>query len=284
MITLFSPAKINLFLRIVSKRPDGYHNLSSLFQAISLKDDITMRVQTEKPCDVLTCTEQDLPLDASNLVLRATKLFRDKTGRKTYFAIHLKKRIPMQAGLGGGSSNAATILWGCNELMQTHVPVDTLQEWGGELGSDVPFFFSRGSAYCTGRGEIVYNLPDQPLKSFNLVKPMGGLSTPAVFRALQLPFSCSEEIVKKDFKDCQKRSFSYFNDLEKPSFAIRPELHLLKTKLLAYGFETVLMTGSGSSFFCFGEGKIPADEKLTVFPVHYLHRKASAWYSSGCFH
>lgn len=150
MRRLFSPAKINLFLRVVSKEPDGYHHLSSLFQAISLGDTLIMeRAST----DQLTCDHSFLPTDHSNLILKAIKLFRQRTGCEQAFKVHLIKRIPIQAGLGGGSSNAATTLWGCNQLAQTNLSDSTLMEWGTELGSDVSFFFSQGTAHCTGRGE-----------------------------------------------------------------------------------------------------------------------------------
>jgi 4-diphosphocytidyl-2-C-methyl-D-erythritol kinase len=275
MLRLFSPAKINLFLRIVSKRSDGYHNLSSLFQTISLGDTLTIELNER---DELTCTDPTLPTDSSNLILKATELFRQKTGLKQGFKIHLIKRIPTQAGLGGGSSNAATTLWACDQLADTHLSLNTLKQWGSEIGSDVPFFFSQGTAYCSGRGEIIHHLPALSPRSLWIIKPQGGLSTPEVYRRLNFGQPVSEKVVQRDLNAFLSGSAPYFNDLEKPAFEIKPELYQLKNSLLKRGFETVLMSGSGSAFFCIGHGEIPKDSELTLFPAYYVNRSLFQWY------
>lgn len=275
MLQLFSPAKINLFLRIVSKRSDGYHNLSSVFQTISLGDTLTIELHDH---DVLTCTDPSLPIDDSNLILKATNLFRRKTNLAQGFKIHLIKRIPIQAGLGGGSSNAATTLWACNQLTKANVSLNSLKEWSAEIGSDISFFFSQGTAYCTSRGEAVYHLPALETKALWIVKPQGGLSTPEVYRRLNFSTPVSEKAVKRDLDGFLSGSLPYFNDLEKPAFEIRPELLELKTFLLECGFETVLMSGSGSSFFCLGEGKIPEQSNLTLIHAFYINRSLLNWY------
>jgi 4-diphosphocytidyl-2-C-methyl-D-erythritol kinase len=275
MLRLFSPAKINLFLRIVSKRADGYHDLSSVFQTIALGDTLTVELH---PTDILTCTNPQLPTDSSNLVLKATELFRRKTGLQHAFKIHLEKQIPMQAGLGGGSSNAATTLWACNQLTNAHIPLHTLKQWGAEIGSDIPFFLSQGTAYCTGRGEHVHHLPALASRPLWIVKPFGGLSTPEVYRSLNLAHSSSEEICQRDLDAFLAGELTYFNDLEAPAFKIRPELEQLKMRLMVRGFDTVLMTGSGSAFFCLGEGTPPEHRDLAVFPVHFINRTLSEWY------
>jgi 4-diphosphocytidyl-2-C-methyl-D-erythritol kinase len=276
MLRLFSPAKINLFLRIVSKRSDGYHNLSSVFQTISLGDTLTIELHDQ---DELTCTDPSLPVDGSNLILKATELFRRKTGLKHGFKIHLIKRIPTQAGLGGGSSNAATTLWACNQLANTSIPLNTLKLWGSEIGSDVPFFFSQGTAYCTGRGELVYHLPALGSRSLLIVKPQGGLSTPEVYRRLNFSRALSEKIVRRDLDAFLSGSLPYFNDLEKPAFEIKPELQQLKTLLLKNGFDVVLMSGSGSSFFCLGKGQSPQLAELSIFSAQYVNRSLLRWYT-----
>lgn len=273
---LFSPAKINLFLRIVSKRPDGYHNLSSLFQTISLGDILTVELHDR---DLLTCTDPSLPTDASNLILKATRLFRSKSGLQNHFKIHLDKQIPMQAGLGGGSSNAATILWACNALTGGFLSIDSLKEWSVEIGSDVPFFFSEGTAYCTGRGENVLPLCSLKSSPLCIVKPQLGLSTPEVFRRLNFEASVSEQIIKSDLAAFLLGNLPYFNDLEKPAFEIRPELYQLKTELLKKGFEIVLMSGSGSAFFCLGHGQILPTPELFIYHAKYINRHPSSWYS-----
>ena len=184
MLRCFSPAKINLFLRILRRRCDGYHELASLFQAIDLGDWLTF---TLAEADQFTCSDATLSCDSSNLVSKAVALFRLKSGLQFNIKIHLEKKIPVQAGLGGGSSNAATTLWALNALHNHPFTLQELQSWSSEIGSDIPFFFSQGTAYCTGRGEVVRNLPpltmQQPL---SLYKPPEGISTPALYQALQL--------------------------------------------------------------------------------------------------
>lgn len=276
MLSLFSPAKINLFLRIISKRSDGYHNLSSVFQTISLGDTLTIELHDQ---DELTCTDPLLPTNASNLVLKATELFRRKTGLQQGFKIHLIKRIPTEAGLGGGSSNAATTLWACNQLTNSQLSLNTLKQWGAEIGSDISFFFSQGTAYCTGRGESVYHLPALAIRSLWIIKPQGGLSTPEVYRRLNFVNPVSERVIQRDLDTFLSGALPYFNDLEKPAFEMRPELAQLKNSLLQSGFEVVLMSGSGSSFFCLGHGQIPQQSDIMIFPVQYVHRSLCSWYT-----
>jgi 4-diphosphocytidyl-2-C-methyl-D-erythritol kinase len=219
-----------------------------------------------------------LPIDRSNLILKATELFRRKTGINQGFKIHLIKRIPTQAGLGGGSSNAATTLWACHQLTKISISLNTLKQWGAEIGSDIPFFFSQGTAYCTGRGESVYHLPALAMRPVWIVKPQEGLSTPAVYQRLNFIHSISEKAIQRDLDAFLLGSLPYFNDLEKPAFEIKPELFHLKTFLLKQGFEVVLMSGSGSAFFCLGQGQIPERSDLTVVLAHYVNRSLFSWY------
>lgn len=277
MLRLFSPAKINLFLRVVAKRLDGYHHLSSVFQTVTLGDNLMMEMH-ESGHDKLTCTDPQIPINNSNLVLKAVELFRRKTGIRQFFNIHLIKRIPMQAGLGGGSGNAATALWGCNQLANTRISSEILQEWGMEIGSDVPFFFSTGSAYCTGRGENVRTLSDLSPSSLYIIKPSEGLSTPEIFRRLNFQEALSKNIWEKDLDHFLSGSLSCFNDLEQPAFEMRPELRHLKQELMKNGFDSVLMTGSGSAFFCLGKGKIPEIPYTKVFSADFMNRTHLDWY------
>jgi 4-diphosphocytidyl-2-C-methyl-D-erythritol kinase len=133
-----SPAKINLFLRIMRRRSDNYHELASLFQTISLCDYLSI---TESDSDLLICNNPSIPTCPSNLIWKAIHLYRINTGKKFALKITLDKHIPIEAGLGGGSSNAATALWAVNSLMGNLVSPDELQLWAGEIGSDVPFSF-----------------------------------------------------------------------------------------------------------------------------------------------
>jgi 4-diphosphocytidyl-2-C-methyl-D-erythritol kinase len=151
-LNLFSPAKINIFLRIVRRREDGFHDLASLFHVIDLGDDMTFSLlPAGSTSDQLTCNFPDVPTDESNLVIKALNLFRRKTGATEHFNVDLFKRVPHGAGMGGGSGNAATTLWAANEMCGRPATAEQLLEWSGEIGSDISVFFSSGAAYCTGR-------------------------------------------------------------------------------------------------------------------------------------
>lgn len=256
MLTLKSPAKINLFLKIISKRPDGFHELASLFQTIDFSDQLEIKLS---PNDHFTCSDPRIP-HKDNLALKALKLFREASHLSFSITCHLTKIIPLQAGLGGGSSNAATMLKGLNTLLDNPLSNDKLHSIASQLGSDVPFFLEGGTALCEGRGEIITSLPNLPRKSLWIVKPSIGISTPEVYKKLDLS--------KAEFKNIpaiisghQKGEGEFFNDLEAPAFLIEPSVKQLKDQLLDQGFFPVLLSGSGASLFCFGDHtpKVPAN-------------------------
>lgn len=263
--SLLSPAKLNLFFRVLHKRPDGYHEIASLFQAVALCDRLFFSLSTH---DEITCTDPNIPCDSSNLVAKALSLFKDRPP----FKIHIEKKIPIQAGLGGGSSNAATALWGINELVGSPYTQEELIAFGAQIGSDVPFFFSSGTAYCTGRGENLspFSLP-APLKGY-IAKPFYGLSTPLVYRNADL-----SELLNRDPLDALQNYPHFFNDLEIPAFRLEPRLVTLREQL-ARSFKQVVMTGSGTAFFCL-EGTPTLIDGVQFFPFHTLTRSSSAeWY------
>ncbi len=264
-IKAFSPAKINVFLRVVRRREDGFHDLASLFHVIDLGDDMDIELLPPSATqDELSCNWADVPLDASNLVIKAADLFRAKTGRNDHFSVHLEKRVPHGAGMGGGSGNAATMLWAANALTGEPASNQDLLDWSGDIGSDISVFFSDGAAYCTGRGEIVENVdPPIPLDTpMLLVKPPVGLSTPQIFKALDLDRRSTVDA--KDILDnlCSGKwrdESNYVNDLEQPAFDCLPELKALKDRLRDEGdFQAVFMTGSGSTIVGIGSDVAPA--------------------------
>lgn len=187
--------------------------------------------------DTLECSTLGVPTDSSNLVIKALKKFREKTGSRKYFHVHLVKEIPHAAGLGGGSSNAATALWASNELNGRPCSTQDLVEFGSEFGSDISFFLSSGTAYCTGRGEILENISQLPQKRVYIVKPPEGLSTGLVFKNLDLS-QCSKKDPKQLLGGMQKElnPSDFVNDLEVPSFRLLPRLGALKEKLYKAGF------------------------------------------------
>ncbi len=260
-----SPAKLNLFFRVLHKRSDGYHEIASLFQAIDLFDRLFV---SEAKHDEITCTDPNIPCDASNLVYKALHLFRKHCPIGPVH-IHIEKKIPIQAGLGGGSSNAATTLWALNEMAKQKMELEQLIELGASLGSDVPFFFSSGTAYCTGRGEILSPFPlPAPLEGY-LAKPNYGLSTPLVYQHVFL-----DELPSKDPLKSLQNYPEFFNDLEIPAFRLEPRLVLLHQELKRL-FKIVVMTGSGSAFFCL-QGEPSPISGVRFYPFQSIQR--SHWY------
>lgn len=272
----FSPAKLNLFFRVLKKRDDGYHEIASIYQAIDLGDILEVNLDEKEQ---LTCTNPAIPLDEANLILRAADLFRRKTGLKVYAKFHLEKKIPIQAGLGGGSSNAATTLWALNELTQKPAAVQDLIKWAAEIGSDVPFFFSQGTAYCTGRGETITPIALPKESSLYLAKPSYGLSTPLVYKNCN-PSLFSPKESKDVLVDFLAGKPDYFNDLEIPAFQLEPELLTFKQKLLACGFDHVCMTGSGTAFFCIGNLPFLFFQGVQFYSSNFINRE-NGWYKTG---
>ncbi|KAG6588141.1 4-diphosphocytidyl-2-C-methyl-D-erythritol kinase, chloroplastic-like isoform X2 [Cucurbita moschata] len=290
-LTLFSPCKINVFLRITKKREDGYHDLASLFHVISLGDTIKFSLSPSKK-DRLSTNVSGVPLDDRNLIIKALNLYRKKTGCDQFFWIHLDKKVPTGAGLGGGSSNAATALWAANQFSGCLATEKDLQQWSSEIGSDIPFFFSEGAAFCTGRGEFVQNIPppvplDVPMV---LIKPQEACSTAEVYKRLRLdrtsdvdPLSLLDKITKNGISQdvC-------INDLEPPAFEVLPSLKRLKQRIVSASrgeFDAVFMSGSGSTIVGIGSPDPPGfiyndNEFQDVFlaEANFLTREANQWY------
>lgn len=292
-LSLFSPCKINVFLRITGKRPDGFHDLASLFHVISLGDKIKFSLSPSKSKDRLSTNVPGIPLDERNLIIKALNLYRKKTGSDKFFWVHVDKRVPTGAGLGGGSSNAATALWAANQFSGGAVTEKELQEWSGEIGSDVPFFFSNGAAYCTGRGEIVEDIPspvplDLPMV---LIKPPEACSTAEVYKRFRLDVSSSVDpltLLEKISKNGISQDVCV-NDLEPPAFEVLPSLKRLKQRIVAAGrgkYDAVFMSGSGSTIVGVGSPDPPQfiyDEEdykdVFLSEATFITRRDQQWYT-----
>ncbi len=276
----FSPAKINLFFRVLKKRDDGYHEIASLYQAIGLGDTLTIELHHR---DELSCTDPLLATDERNLVLKAVHLFRKKTGLAITVKIDLHKQIPIEAGLGGGSSNAATTLWALNLLAGSPVSFQDLALWSCELGSDSAFFFSKGTAFCTGRGEVFSSLENFSIPTSQklwIAKPSYGLPTPSVYQACDLSLITPRD-PQEALSRLAKGEAYYFNDLENPAFTLIPQLAILKKNLLELGFSSVTMTGSGTAFFCFGPKTLtPHLPGIKFYATTPLLREDHDWYKT----
>lgn len=275
-LTLLSPAKINLFFRVHCRREDRYHQISSLYQTINLVDKISFSLANQ---DHFQCNIAGLAKKEGNFIWQAVSLFREKTKWDQKLSISLQKNIPLQAGLGGGSSNAATTLWALNQFYHQKIEEKKLAFWSAELGSDMAFFFSRGVAFCQGRGNIVKSVPELADVHFWLAKPWFGLSTSMVYQKCDL-----EKIKPWDsslaLSEALKGKIVLKNDLEAAAFTLNPELCKIKHRLIQLGFTQVSMTGSGSTFICFGAVKAPKLAGITFYPVRFLQRKPGLWYQS----
>ena len=180
-----APAKINLALDVLGKRPDGYHELRMLMQSVSLYDELTLSLLPEGGAAAASSNRPDLPRDDRNLALRAARLFLGRTGRGEWgCSVHINKKIPVSAGLGGGSSDAAAVLRALNAHFENPIPQNTLMGWALELGSDVPFCLRGGLCLAEGRGERLTPLPPLPDCRFVLCTPPISISTAAMYERI----------------------------------------------------------------------------------------------------
>lgn len=259
-----SPAKINLSLKVLKDiRSDGYHSIQTIMHTISLCDTVTINVlaggATE---DILTCNDPNIPLDCRNLVIKALDIFRQVSHSCSFFQIHLDKNIPVGAGLGGGSSNAATVIYAAKTLTGANVDNSQLQLIAESIGSDVPFFLATktGTATCTGRGETVVDLAGRD-DWFVLV------TLPGV--------NCVTREVYKMFDECLTSEIPQDNDLEPAALAAYPQLRVIRVVLDVVDLKWQ-MTGSGSAFFANTRTSTEAKAVVTILQRLLPDSKAHA--------
>lgn len=250
-VVVWAPAKINLFLEILGKRPDGYHEIATLMAAIRLYD--TLVFKEDRGGEIhLDCNQSKLSTGPDNLIVRAADLLREHTGCKRGANIRLVKRIPMAAGLAGGSTDAAAALAGLNELWGLGLDQHQLANLGARLGSDVPFFFEGPIAWCTGRGEVVTPLQGKKTLDLVLLCPPFGLATRDVYKEVTVPTNPRNgEDVRRAVEDGDIEAIgrNLFNRLEEPAERLCPELIRLRKRLVDLTPAGVLMSGSGSTLF-----------------------------------
>jgi len=245
-----APAKLNIRLKVTGRRPDGYHDLVSIMVPVDLFDHLEMRVI---PGGVtLSCTGLPVPGDETNLVVKAAQAFLDRTGVQRGVAIRLEKRIPVAAGMGGGSSDAAGVLLLLNRLSGKPLSPEALQETAKDLGADVPFFLACRPAVARGIGEILDPISLWPEFRYVIVTPRIKVSTAWVYRNLQLKKLTKDEHVHiseilREKPEAIARILD--NDLESVTSARFPVIETIKHSLLGAGAEGALMTGSGPSVF-----------------------------------
>jgi 4-diphosphocytidyl-2-C-methyl-D-erythritol kinase len=277
-----SPCKVNLLLNILGKRPDGFHELETVMHHVRFYDQISFKaaggVRTSQI--QFTCSDATLPVDSKNLVYRAAEAFATAAGVKDAIDLHLEKKIPHAAGLGGGSGNAATTLLGLNELFGAPLDVVKLHELASGLGSDIPFFLQSNPAVATGRGEKVRSL--KPLKSlegmyFFLVRPGFGISTPWAYQNLARfpealngkPGRAETMICHFEKGDNEAAFATFYNSLEAPALDKYPILKLYQEHMMTHGASVALMSGSGSTTFAIVRSKEIAEKMRERFLAEF---------------
>jgi len=253
-LRLKTPAKINLFLEVLNKRGDGYHDINSLFQAVSLFDEIDFRHLPGRPeCDLELESRWPLTISADNLICRAYQLLKERFNLVDGLSVRLKKNIPVAAGLGGGSSDAAATLLATSILCNQKLDYPALAELGAEIGSDIPFFFSGGQALVGGRGEQV--TPTEIPTDFwvLLVTPDLAISTAASYAAVSLVLTLNREPLSFERCGTAPELVEFLgpagNDFEKVQFKAYPELVSIRDQLLQSGALLARLSGSGPTVY-----------------------------------
>ena len=243
-----APAKINLFLRVLRKREDNYHDIASLMQKITIYDELNFSLRPQGI--VLNCSDSDLPNTQDNLVFRAAQAIFDYVNYPSGIEITLTKKIPKAAGLGGGSSDAATTLMAINEICELNLKKIQLMKIGAKLGADIPFFIFGNTALACGIGDKLTDWPNLSKLNIVLINPSFPLSTKMVYENLNL------RLTRKKINYSIPPVFTLrniiaelHNDLESVSIKMHPELQNLKQLLLDHGALGALMSGSGPTLF-----------------------------------
>lgn len=247
-VRLLSPAKVNLFLRVLRKRPDGYHELQSVLQPVSLFDEISLSVEAGEGSS-LSCSGRGMPSGKDNLAVAASHLYLEQAGIRKRVSIGIKKNIPLGAGLGGGSSNAAAVLVGLNRVLRKFADRDLLR-MAASLGADVPFFVRSASSFVEGAGERVGVLSDFPLFHYVILFPRKNLSTREVYESWEPPERPYQKVDPGSLaKRFRKGDFPLENGLEAAVFKVCPESLSLRDIFRSLGERFTLVSGSGSSVF-----------------------------------
>ena len=256
MRTYQAPCKINLSLKVLRKRNDGFHEVETVMVPLTLKDELGF-VRNETGL-VLHCDADGVPLDESNLVMKAARLMEEQVGYPLKWSIHLKKEVPHGAGLGGGSSDAATTLLALNELEDAGLSKQELIEMSAVLGSDVGFFIQGKPCVCSGRGEKVEVIKEWKDQDYTvlLLKPEFGVSTPQAYGA----WEASKELEGIPYGEQRLEDWLLVNDLERPVF----QKHLFLAEAKAWLLNqpetaAALMSGSGSTVFALCENQVVAE-------------------------
>jgi 4-diphosphocytidyl-2-C-methyl-D-erythritol kinase len=272
-ITVFAPAKVNVILRILDRRPDGFHNLWSVMQTVALDDEVQIKLRADRQDIQLRCDATQLAVDQSNLVYRAAAAVLARAQQTVGLDIELRKRIPMGAGLGGGSSDAAATIIGLNRLLQLDWFPAQMADVGQSLGSDVPFFLFAPSAFVSGRGETVRPVVVEGMRWVVLVNPGFGVDTKWAYQGLAARRTTVTPLspVQRELDRQSRVSWAQLiaaaeNDFEAPVFAAHGKLREIKRNLQAHGAEIALLSGSGATVF----GVFADETRARLAQAHFV--------------
>ncbi|HEY6951219.1 MAG TPA: 4-(cytidine 5'-diphospho)-2-C-methyl-D-erythritol kinase [Bacteroidota bacterium] len=259
-------AKINIGLRILGERPDGYHDIETTFRQIDLYDKLVLEPSATV---TLTTSSASVPSDSRNLCVQAAELFRERTGCSDGIAIRLDKRIPVGAGLGGGSSDAAAILVSLNSLWNTGLSSDELESMASQLGSDVPFFIRGGTAVGTSRGEVLEHFElDIPFWIVTVTPPIH-VSTAWAYSNVHARKTINGErlrsVIETSVTDPGEIQVLVLNDFEELVYRTYPEIHRLKERIQSGGAVFAQLSGSGSSVYGFFREELAARKAMMQF-------------------
>lgn len=247
-LSLDSPGKVNLRLEVLGRRPDGFHQLRSLMERVSLSDEVHLNI-VEKGI-VVTCDHESVPNDESNVAFKAVKEILAYSSRNVGIEVHIKKRIPVAAGMGGGSSNAATVIKGINQLLKLKLSKEKLMQIGLKVGADVPFFLFEGPALAEGVGEQLKKIKAMPKLLFLIVNPNISVLTKSVYSKFPLETIGNGQFeVPNAYRTKRDVAKIVFNDLEKVTIKDYPIIGEIKDSLIKMGALASLMTGSGPTVF-----------------------------------
>lgn len=276
MTTLFEKAyaKINLTLDVLGKREDGFHDLKSVMQTVSLYDTIELDLETGEPWKLI-CERADIPCDERNLAWKAARLYCDTTGNDPDgLTIRIDKKIPSGAGMGGGSADAAAVLRALNRYYGNPMTLDALAQLGGKIGSDIPFCVVGGTVMCEGRGEIMRRLPKIPECLIVGCKPEFSVSTPVLFKKID-----SVEIIRHPDNDAMEQAIlaedgygitrEICNVFDPVVSEMHPEISHIKGVCIAHGALAAQMTGSGSVVFAVMPDRKSADSAMEELKQTY---------------
>lgn len=247
-----APAKINLTLNVLNKRPDGFHEMRMVMTSIDLSDHLTFNERNDQQI-TLTSNAAFIPLNKKNIVYQAVRLLKERYEIQKGVDINIDKQIPVAAGLGGGSSDAAATLRGLNRLWELGLTLEELALIGEQLGSDVPFCIYNKTAYATGRGEVIKLIHEIPQCWVILVKPPKGISSWTVFEELDLaslPHYNHDKMIEAINENNYEEMIRYAgNALEEISGKYRPDIKMIKGKMEKFGADVAIMSGTGPTVY-----------------------------------